>query len=138
MKEFDELNQYARHGMQLIVTWYTFFIGANLFALGWFYTDEGQKAQAATLFCYAICPLFVFVNVLGIFLCIVGASAFKKRHGRVLEIMKWMASQQKVEGIEIKSPIPVDIYLKAIFLMLISLCGTSLAWAVFLVIMNIK
>ena len=138
MKEFDELNHYARHGMQLIVTWYTFFIGANLFALGWFYTDGGQKAQAVTLLRYAICPIFIFVNVIGIFLCIAAANAFRKRHGRVLEIMEWVASLQKVEGIQMESPVPVDVYLKAIYLMLISLCGTSLAWAVFLVIMIIK
>lgn len=138
IKEFDELNQYARHGMQLIVAWYTFFISANLFALGWFYTGGIDNTRSILLFRAAICPLFVLVNILGIVLCTAASKIFRKGHRRVVEIIEWISSQQNRSEIEMKSPVPVEMYLKAIALMRISLLGALLAWIVFFVIINVN
>jgi hypothetical protein len=55
-----ETAEWAKKIVELYINWYTFFITANLIALGWFYAKDSSRPPSG------MCFIFVIQNLLGI------------------------------------------------------------------------
>jgi ABC-type transport system involved in cytochrome bd biosynthesis fused ATPase/permease subunit len=61
-----EINLHVRHVTHMLVTWYTFFVTANLLAVGWFIAGEPIHGGAAKSMIWSVVVLFLVVNLLAI------------------------------------------------------------------------
>lgn len=128
--QYKEINSHVRHVAQLIVTWYTFFVTANIVALGWFATtDQTKAAQFAKLTPWLI-GLFFFVNILGCAALLYVRSYFHKENSRLevglTKITEGDAGYHALNG----SPLPLRLYECAVSIMIVSLLAIAVVWCV--------
>ncbi|OGU96025.1 MAG: hypothetical protein A2475_01255 [Ignavibacteria bacterium RIFOXYC2_FULL_35_21] len=107
--EFNQLNDYARHGFQLLVSWYTLFIAANIIAAGWFISIE-QGKFTPKLLAIVVGVIFLIGNIFSIIVTRIGRKYYHKTHLRTATIAKNLNHNLKLENFEMKSPIPEKVY----------------------------
>jgi hypothetical protein len=132
-EELSQLNDYARHSFQMTLTWYTFFIAANLGAIGWFYSSGMKTWPANIVFIVIVCPAFILVNVLGILALQAVIGGFGRGHSRVEQLVAYLNADPADSRLLVCSPVPMAAYRRTILLMRLSLFGVSCAWLIFLI-----
>jgi len=124
-----EINLHVRHVAQLLVAWYTFFVTANLIAVGWFMTADQSRARLARPLLWVLVILFVLVNLLGVL-----AMRFIRRYliaadSQLLDLLQSEPISGEDTRIE-RSPIPLTLYLQMLRIIAVSLLAIVAAWLV--------
>jgi hypothetical protein len=57
-----EAQEWARKIVELYMSWYTFFVGANLLVMGWFHSKDVKTSPSLN----ALSGLFAFLNICGV------------------------------------------------------------------------
>lgn len=123
-KEMDEIHSYVRHNISLFLTWYTFFITANLLGLRWFVTQANENQSTDFIYYISSTIGFLFVNILGFFVSNAMRSHLKSSDMRIREIILMYS-----ESIEVsRSAVPRRFYIKSIRAIQLSLIALSIVW----------
>jgi len=134
--EFREIHNYVRHVAQLSVAWYTFFVTGNLVAAGWFsWTTTKQDPlleMPGTV--WAVCLVFLAVNVLGILVCAFVRRYFLQADSRIKEILLSLSSDSSSSQPPATSPVPLVLLCRSAVLMMLSLVVLMCAWVSLLVL----
>ncbi|TAL67848.1 MAG: hypothetical protein EPN82_13060 [Bacteroidetes bacterium] len=133
--EFNQLNDYARHGFQLLVSWYTLFIAANVVAAGWF-VSIGDINKIPTLFGTVVSIIFIIGNFFGIMVTRFGKKYYHKTYLRTTAIAKNLNYNLKLENFEMKSPIPEKVYSGVITIIQIICIAIACCWLIFILFMK--
>lgn len=123
-----EINLHVRHVAQLLVTWYAFFVTANLFSLGWFITADSTRTRIAKPILWVVVTLFLVVNVLGIAALRAVRRYFISAHGRLRALLDSSSSADAAAPLLLDSPIPLALYRRAVDLMTASLVAIFSTW----------
>lgn len=105
-KELDELNTYARSHMQLFLSWFAFFCGINIVALGWLAT-----ATPKPLIRDCITFNFIIQGLLAVIACRTVHSNLVSTDLRIEAILR----QIDKSGFA-RSPLPCHLYVRATIL----------------------
>jgi len=129
---------YARHGFQLLITWYTFFIAGNLIAFGWFITRANESGNLNIVYVALVSAIFLLVNALGIAACRLAGQYFLRAARRLEEIVADEGNVDSHAGeLSPQSPLPITPYKTAVLLMQLSLWGLLLMWVAFSVVVGL-
>lgn len=123
--QFREINLHVRHVAQLVVTWYAFFVTANLLAIGWFITTDTSKVKIDRSIVWTAVALFLAVNILGLLALHVARRYVAAENGRVQAFLSLQAAEAELLS---RSPIPARLYTRAIVLMSVSLVAIFSTW----------
>ncbi len=140
LKQYEELNAFVRHGLQLLAGWYTFFITANVVATGWFIGTESRimEISVPSIFVWAG---FMFVNLLALSLCGRAMSGFRTAKRVAVEFQSLLLSDPHdapAEESDTTHPRDVSgqaisVYIKIVHLMRLSFFGVMAVWTAILV-----
>ena len=122
-KHFAQINDYTRHLIGCVLQWYSFFIGANILACGWFVQKLGEKANEM--------PARVLSGVAFLF-----ASSGVAAVISLWAVLAYLAdSNERLETMlhTVPSPMPYKAYRCAIRAMVYTLIAMLLAWGLFAV-----
>jgi hypothetical protein len=130
-----QLHEYNRHTAQLIVAWFTFFVTANCAVMGWLLVSlaAAKSGVASHPFSGRVLPviavLFAFENILGICACLVVRSHLFHRASLAHDIEDSLSKPDTESHVFPKfQTVPVDLYSKALLLMMMSLIFILLVW----------
>jgi hypothetical protein len=118
-KELDEFHSYARAHFQQLISWFTFFLGANLIALGWI-VDKGRSGK----FIEFIVWFFLAQVPLAIGACQAARWYFRAAERRVASIRKELAGVTRGE----ESPFPYTFYASVTYIMSATCLSVLLLW----------
>lgn len=131
-KEMNEIHNYVRHNIQIFLTWYTFFITANLVGLQWF-VSLPKVGQSVSFNQYLSSALgFLIVNLLGLYASHHTRKYIKSSDVRVNEIVNILATNSKYNSGTPQSPVPIKLYFKGIIAVQVSLIAMSISWLLML------
>lgn len=128
--EFGQLNDYARHSFQILISWYTLFIAANIVAAGWFMSLD-DLVKAPRLFAIVIASVFFIGNILSIIVASLGRKYFKRLHQRAIKIAEILNKAFDLDDTGMKSPIPYQIYAGIIIIIKIVFIAIACSWLIF-------
>ena len=140
-KEVNEIHSYLRHSIQIFLTWYTFFITANLVGLEWFVSQLGEDKSISFEY-YLFCVVgFLVVNILA-FLTSFDVKNYRlkaeKRVRKIREIPEETNSKEEQKKKEEKekslSALPFKLYETGIWAVQISLICVSVVWFILVII----
>jgi hypothetical protein len=127
LKELDEFHSYARSHFQQLISWFTFFLGANLIALGWIVDKDRRGA-----FILFIIWFFLAQVPLAIGACQSARLHFKASARRVDAIRKDLA---RATGRE-ESPFPYKFYAAVTYIMSATCLSVLSLWVALLVVIS--
>lgn len=88
LREFEEINNYNRTFFSIAITWYTFFITANLFVVGLLLSKIMEGRVITPPYLLSLSFLFIFVNVLALVACRLSIRYLRKREERLVAIVE--------------------------------------------------
>jgi hypothetical protein len=127
--EFRQCNEYARSSMSLLVSWFTFFLTVNYFAIGWFISQVVQQTLKSVIPVYFITAFFLVQNLLAVGACQALKHYFIGVDDRLTEILENL--QKTVQAVSLGKPLtclPAAIYLRVIQLMIYTVCSLMAFW----------
>ncbi|MCP4713063.1 MAG: hypothetical protein GY869_30915 [Planctomycetes bacterium] len=116
----------------MIVTWYTFFIPANLIGIGWI-AFTAKNTDVNPIIAIAACLLFIVLNVWAFQVCHVAKNYYIDTNRRIKTILEVLAPHGDDDSIKPKSPLPANHYTKAIRVMELSFYAAIAAWVILLI-----
>jgi hypothetical protein len=127
--QFREANNHIRHVSQLIITWYVFFISGNLVAVGWIATADSNKIISVSLLLrFSIYMVFIIVNILGIMALVTVRKYFLIESSRITEMILHIDKDTQIAACFRDSPVPRELYIRSIYLMIASLGAIIIVW----------
>jgi hypothetical protein len=129
--QFKEINLHIRHVAQLVVTWYVFFITANLVALGWFVTTDPTRTLITKPVLWMIVTVFIVVNVLSVIALLAVRRYFADENVRLTDLIRIIAGQPPLPDAACTSPVPAALYRRTVSLMNLSLVALMFAWIMY-------
>jgi hypothetical protein len=127
-KELDEINNYTRNNIQLLIYWYTFFLSLSFMTGGYFGSEiaKGEMKEYKVLIFIII--YFIVQNILSII-------------GLGFSIKELETSNKRSEEISsllnIKSTLPKKYYKNIIVLFQITIITLTLFWICFLYVIQV-
>ena len=126
LREFDDNVAWMRALFQNFLSWYTFFVTANLFALSWIFTDKLKREGL-----WPLVILFIVLNVCGIATAALLAKYIAKAEGRNVELVQRLNTLAKLIGEEAMRPtFPVSLARAGFIFMSIGLLVIAVLWVV--------
>jgi hypothetical protein len=119
LKELDEFHSYARTHFQQLISWFTFFLGANLIALGWIVDKERNGT-----FIIFIIWFFLAQGPLAIGACQSARLHFRTSARRVAAIRKELSETTGKE----ESPFPYTFYAAVTSIMSVTCLSVLSLW----------
>lgn len=132
--ELTELNTYARHHFQLLLTWYTFFLTVNFGVIGWFTSVLLTGALKASLPIIFIAAFFLVQIILSHLSCLQARKHFEVTYNRCNELLNLLCVQPSEPPSQPKVPIPFYTYSTIITLMSCTLISFGVFWIVLLAV----
>lgn len=132
--ELTELNTYARHNFQLLVSWYTFFLTINFGVIGWFTSVLLTGALKASLPIIFITAFFLVQIILSYLSCLQARKHFEATHNRCNELLNLLCVQPSEPPSQPRASMPFHVYSKIITLMFCTLISFGFFWIVLLAV----
>lgn len=132
LKEFEEINNYMRVIFSIAITWYTFFMTANLFAINSFLSKTLEGKSIPPTYLLLMSFIFIFVNILALAACRLSTRHFCEREGRlvtIIEILK-KSGRDKI----MSSPLPLSFFTGVARLIIWSIVGALFFWVAFTIV----
>ncbi|HJV66008.1 MAG TPA: hypothetical protein VJ550_09750 [Geomonas sp.] len=126
--ELTELHAFARHHLQLYLTWYTFFLTVNFAAIGWFTSVLLTGALKVSLPTVYIAAFFIIQIILSYVGSLEVRTYFESVHERCREIFSSIPVQESGWKVQPQPAIPVDVYVKIIRLICYTLISFAFFW----------
>ncbi|HJV35558.1 hypothetical protein [Geomonas sp.] len=126
--EITELHAFARHHLQLYLTWYTFFLTVNFAAIGWFTSVLLTGALKVSLPVVYIAAFFIIQIIFSYLGSVEVRKYFESVHDRCQEIFSSIHIQYSGSQVQAKPAIPLDVYVKIIRLICYTLISFSFFW----------
>ncbi len=133
-KELDELNNYTRTHIQLVVQWFVFFATANYVVFGLFAVQHVQGTLKSPIPLYVAAGLFCVVNGIAILFCIEAGHWFRSTGERISELCKLRQGAQSNSTGHDKSPFPHKHYSRVTRAMAFTIGVVFVAWVIFVVV----
>jgi len=125
-----ELHDYARHIVQLLVTWFMFFCTVNYATMGWIAAKSLTGEASKWIFGLSI--LFIPQNIEGVIVCIAIRRYLLKVNSEVLGLEELIAPSD--HSYTCKSSVPASLYSLTSILMAVAVFCILLSWCVILAI----
>ncbi len=132
--ELTELNTYARHHFQLLLSWYTFFLTVNFVVIGWFTSVLLTGALKASLPIVFITVFFLVQIILSHLGCLQARKHFEATKDRCNELLNLLCVQPSEPPSRPRAPIPFPIYSRIITLMCCTLTSFGFFWIALLAV----
>ncbi len=127
--QFKEINNHIRHVMQLLMTWYAFFVTGNIIAIGWIATTDNSKFLKGNFIVgCGIIGVFISVNLLGVVALLSTRNYFIKTNNRINEMVIQIEAGAKMPLCFRESPAPAELYTISSILMILSLVALLIFW----------
>lgn len=131
--QFKEINNHVRHVMQLLVTWYTFFVASNVVAIGWIATTDKTRLLTGNLMLgCGITGVFVTVNLLGIIALVYIRRYFIETNAKISIMVQLIEPETNYHSYFRESPAPITLFNISSTLMVLSLLALLSFWALLL------
>jgi uncharacterized membrane protein len=125
-----EINLHVRHIAQLLVAWYTFFVTANIVAIGWFFTTDPARVRASEFVIFVAVTVFVLVNAAGFVAMRTIRRYFVAADRDLLKLLQYTFSTEEGLPPIDSSPIPLALYCQMLRIITVSLLAITGAWLV--------
>lgn len=125
--EITELHAFARHHLQLYLTWYTFFLTVNYASIGWFTSVLLTGALKVSLPVVYIAAFFIIQIILSYVGSLEVRKYFEGVHQRSKEILSSFSQQSEWQA-QPQPAIPVDVYVRIIRLICFTLISFAFFW----------
>src|SRR4051812_31725317 len=138
----QQRHDHARHLFSTIVSWFTFFVGVNYVAMGWFASESAKgsgiapsPAKAKLLLMLAV--LFATQIALGVVAELVMLKYLKQTRARVRD---YEELRVPADGGELRadSCLPGFVYQRGIYLMIGALGSLLVAWVLFTILSGVS
>jgi hypothetical protein len=128
VRRISDLNAYARHSFQLLVSWFTFFVTVNYASMGWL---AGSRKPGPRI--VLIASMFIAQNLLGILACLAVRRHLLTADKKILGLEQHVVGSplRVVADLDNETPMPLGLYSWVIFLMVVALITIIIAWACF-------
>lgn len=121
--ECEEHNSYARIHFQILAAWFTFFLTANLVAIG---LVVNRDVGISRNYLIVVCLFFISQNVLAIIVCSVTRNHFEKTDLRIATLLENIDFQ--AEDRIVRSPLPRKFYSRVTALMTVTCLTVTSVW----------
>ena len=128
LKELGELGLYVRTNFSIFVTWFTFFMTANLIATGWIVTNVANNKFLPILHMFLVCGGFVAVNIISVIMCRIFLSNLTEQYDRTLIISQELSRAIEGNTFECQAGLPINGYKQIVVVVIITLVAASIFW----------
>jgi hypothetical protein len=130
-EELNQLHQYTRTNLQLVIQWWIFFVTANYVVLGIFAAKMVEGSLRSALPVYIASALFSGVNVGSIWFCFQARKWFGQVGKAVATLRVSSQTNQPNSAINPENPFPHAEYSQLLAAMTITIASMLLTWVVF-------
>jgi hypothetical protein len=136
VRRISDLNDYARHSFQLLVSWFTFFATVNYASMGWLAGSQRVTPGNVTpgkKMIVLIVVMFITQNLLGIAVCFVVKRQLSTANKKIMGLEQHVIGSplRVVTELDNETPMPLTLYSWAIILMVFALVTIIGAWSLF-------
>jgi hypothetical protein len=129
VRRISDLNAYARHSFQTLVSWFTFFVTVNYASMGWLAGSDNPNTKMVDL----IGVMFIIQNLLGIAACLLVKRYLLLTDKKILGLEQHVVGSplRVVAELDNETPMPLTLYSWVIILMVGALLTIIGAWSLF-------
>jgi hypothetical protein len=127
LMELSERYTFARHHLQLYISWYTFFLTVNFLSIGWFTSVLLTGTLKVSLPIILITIFFVVQLALSYAASAAVRSYFARTNNRCNELLS-LLGQSPQSHLQPKTAMPVQVYVTIINLMCYTLVSFIIFW----------
>ena len=136
-----ERHNYARHIFTALVGWFTFFVTVNYASMGWL-SSAADKNLITWKVVLLISTIFAIQNVLGIMICLIVRSYFKRANKRILaaqgHVIHAQDIREDISDLAGQTCLPLRLYSTSTIMMVLSMLPLLTAWFVLPIIFRGK